>query len=212
MPVFPLFIPIQDKDVLVIGAGPVAARKIEKLIPFGPKIRVVAKNVSPDAEAEILAWERARAISLARRPFEHADLEGAEIVIVAADDLQLQKEIFDICTARRVPCNSVDSPAYCSFIFPALVQRGDLIMGISTGGKAPGLSGRMRRYLDGLLPTSISAIVESISALRSSQEHRQKPSFAERAKAVLELTDSLFRPDRNQPSAAHTTKSSPQDE
>jgi precorrin-2 dehydrogenase/sirohydrochlorin ferrochelatase len=86
----------------------------------------------------------------------------------------------------------VDSPAYCSFIFPAVVVRGDLVVGISTGGKAPGLSGRVRKFLDELLPESLAEVVAEINAFRSSAAHRAKETFSERAKSVLQLAEKLF--------------------
>jgi precorrin-2 dehydrogenase/sirohydrochlorin ferrochelatase len=188
MGIFPIFIDIKDRPILVVGAGNVAARKIEKLLPFGPRIIVVAPRVSDEVEG----WLARGLIQLQRRPFEPSDIDGSALAIVAADNISLQKKIYEICLERKIPCNSVDSPAYCSFIFPALVTRGDMTVGISTGGKAPGLTAKMRRFLDEILPDDIAQKVERVAEFRKSSVVSSKPLFADRAQEVIRYVEELF--------------------
>lgn len=156
MPLFPAYLNITNKPVLVVGAGNIAARKIEKLLLFSPNIQLVAIDVNDEVQKFIKDYDN---ISFEQRAFEFSDLEGKSLVIVAIDDIPLQKEIFDKCDSVDQLCNCVDSPDYCNFIFPALVIRGDLSIGINTAGKAPYVSSRIRKLLDGLLPMELSELV-----------------------------------------------------
>lgn len=157
MPYFPQFIDIKDKEILVVGAGNIAARKIEKLALFGPKIKIVATR----ANAEVEGWVAENSnLCLEIKSFEFSDIGSPLFVIVAADDIPLQKQIYEFCLKKGIPCNCVDSPKYCSFIFPALVVRGDLCVGINTTGKAPYLSRRIREILDHFLPQELKEVVE----------------------------------------------------
>ena len=186
MPSFPMFIPLEGRRVLVIGAGRVASRKIDKLLQFGPRIDVVAPRVSDEVEA----WAKDGKLSLTRRAYQPADLEGADLVIVAADDLALQEQIFHVCAERRVPINSVDSPRWCSFTFPALVVEGDATFGISTAGKAPAVAAGLRAWLQRTLPPGLADVVRRAHAFRVAADeagHENAPHLA--AQAAFELVD-----------------------
>lgn len=186
MPSFPMYITLEDRHVLVIGAGRVAARKIDKLLQFGPRIDVVALRVSDEVEA----WANGGKLTLTRRAFEHADLEGADMVIVAADDLALQEQLYGACVARRIPINSVDSPRWCSFTFPALVVDGDVTFGISTAGKAPAVAAGLRAWLQRILPPGLAEVVRRAHAARVALDqagHEDAPHLA--AQAAFELVE-----------------------
>jgi siroheme synthase-like protein len=180
MPSFPLFVDLSSKRVLVVGAGTVAARKIEKLMLFGPTIFVVATS----AQDEVRAWAERGRVTLELRAYREADLESADLVIVAADDLALQQALFEECLKRRIPVNSVDSPKWCTFTFPALVVEGEVTFGISTGGKAPGVAAWLRAWLERTLPPGLPEVVKSVNILREAPEVTTLSTFSERARRV----------------------------
>ncbi len=155
---------LKGKNVLVVGGGVVASRKIKTLLLFEPRIRVVTKRSSDFIRG--LAEEGS--VSLSERPFEKGDLEGNDLVVVAVDDIGLQASIFKECLRRGIPVNCVDSPKYCSFIFPSVVVRGALSVGISTSGRAPAVSKRIRELVEGVLPPDIGNVVEEVAGLRKS--------------------------------------------
>ncbi len=188
MPYFPLFVDLSRSSVLVVGAGNVASRKIEKLLPYCGRIRVVAKRASD----EVRQWAAEGRISFEEREFRDADLEGARLVIVGADDLDLQRRVFGLCAERSIPCNCVDSPDYCSFIFPALVERGNVVVGISTGGKAPGLSKLLRRKIDAFLPGNLERIAQQAAELRRDAVQKSLPTYDERAARMEEALERLW--------------------
>jgi len=184
MPLFPMFVDLKNKNVLVVGGGTVAQRKIEKLIPFKPKIEVVAKNINRDIKK--LAKDYA-GIILNERAFDFLDLKNKDIVIVAVDDISLQKEIYEECIKRKIPVNSVDSPDYCSFIFPALVVKGELVIGISTSGTVPGLSAKVRKHIEKCLPENIEEILNELKHIRETL-----PKGEERQRVILQKVEELF--------------------
>lgn len=140
MAYFPFFVDISGAECLVVGGGRVALRKIQKLMIFGAKIRVVA----PEICEEISQMQ----LEIYRRRFEPADLDNADFVISATDDGNASREIFELCRERRIPVNTVDDQERCSFIFPALALSGDTTVGISTGGKSPLFASRLRKLFE----------------------------------------------------------------
>ena len=128
---FPMFVNLNNQPVLVIGGGMVALRKIEKLRPYGPHITVISPKIHPDIM-------RIPGLYLQKRPFEKNDLNDTlAMVIASSNDSQLNQRIAAICREKKIPVNVVDDPQKCSFLFPALIQKGYLSAGISTGGSSP---------------------------------------------------------------------------
>ena len=159
MAYFPFYIDIQGKNCLVAGGGKVALRKIEKLIPFKPKIKVVA----PQIHDEIT---KISDIEIVRRGFEESDLNDVFFVISASDDEVLNSRIFHICKSRGILVNTVDDKEKCGFIFPALVHKEDVTVGISTSGKSPLCAGYLREKIDGLIDKKTLDIVEILGKYR----------------------------------------------
>lgn len=183
MALFPMFVDIKGQKVLIVGGGVVALRKIEKLLPFEPDMKVVSKDFHPDTVKLI----KEKNIPYEKREFRFSDLEGQKIVIVAVDDIDLQKQIFEKTRGKNILVNSVDSPDYCDFIFPAYVKKGDIVIGITTSGKLPGLSAKLRKYIEKTLPENLEDIFNQIKKIRE-----ELPKGEERQKKILQLIDQLF--------------------
>ncbi len=149
---FPFFTDISGRRCVVIGGGRVALRKIQKLVPFGPDITVVAPRISDDIIPLVS--------NAVRREFEESDLDGAFMAIAAADDRALDKRIFELCTRRGVLVNSVDDIEHCGFVFPSLVKKGDICIGISTSGTAPAFAKYLRRKTEEMLDDRTIAAAE----------------------------------------------------
>jgi precorrin-2 dehydrogenase/sirohydrochlorin ferrochelatase len=184
MALFPLFINLENKKVLIVGGGEVALRKIEKLLPFKPDMKVISKEFLKETE-NLLKREK---IPFEKREFLFEDLEGIDIVIVAVDDLKLQEEIFKFTRDKNILVNAVDSPDYCDFIFPSYVKRGEIVIGITTSGKAPGLSAKIRQLIEKSLPENIEEILKEVSSIRASL-----PKGKERQRKIIEIIEKLFK-------------------
>ena len=157
---FPFFIQLEGARGLLVGGGRVALRKAEKLLPFGAQLTVVAPCIcSPLAALP--------GLTLCRRAFAGSDLCPApDFVIAATGDRALDRRIAALCRARRILVNVVDDPAACGFYFPALVQRGRLCIGISTGGASPTAAAWLRQKIEALLPPGFDGILDRLAARR----------------------------------------------
>src|SRR5580704_12081264 len=141
---FPMFVKLDGRHVLVIGAGQVGEPKIRGLLPTGARIRVVAHKAS---EA-VREWSRSGEIVLEERGFVLSDLENVFLVVVATASRDLNEFVFGEAQARSILCNVVDVPEQCDFYYPAVVQRGDLQIAISTSGQSPSLAQKIRQQLE----------------------------------------------------------------
>ncbi|MGH9497975.1 MAG: precorrin-2 dehydrogenase/sirohydrochlorin ferrochelatase family protein [Terriglobales bacterium] len=141
---FPIFVKLYDRPVLVVGAGTIAEQKIRGLLETGARIRVVALQ----AGAVVHEWAEAGRIMLEERAFSPTDLEGRFLVIAATASSEANQSIFVEARGRGVLCNVVDVPEQCDFFYPAVVQRGDLQIAISTAGQSPSLAQRLRQQLE----------------------------------------------------------------
>jgi uroporphyrin-III C-methyltransferase/precorrin-2 dehydrogenase/sirohydrochlorin ferrochelatase len=154
---FPAFLRLTGKRVLVVGAGPVAASKLKALVDAEADITVVAPDVHPDIEAE--------AVTIHRRPFELSDLDGVWYVVAAAPP-EVNRAVSAAAAARHLFVNAVDDPPNASVYLGAIVKREDVILAISTSGRAPALAGLLREGLDRLLPADLQAWLRVADAER----------------------------------------------
>jgi len=144
MTLFPMFMKLEGRSCLVVGAGTIGEPKIGSLIAAGASVRVVALH----ATAAVTEWARTGAITWEARAFDGADLDNAFMVIAATNSRDLNAAIFHEARQRNILCNVVDDPEYCDFYYPAVVRRGDLQIAISTNGHSPALAQRIRRELE----------------------------------------------------------------
>jgi precorrin-2 dehydrogenase/sirohydrochlorin ferrochelatase len=141
---FPMFVKLDGRHVLVVGAGQVGEPKIRGLLPTGAKIRVVAHK----ATEAVREWARVGQIVLEERDFVLSDLDNVFLVVVATSSRDLNEFVFGEAQSRRILCNVVDVPEQCDFYYPAVVQRGDLQIAISTSGQSPSLAQKIRQQLE----------------------------------------------------------------
>src|SRR5438874_9841733 len=141
---FPIFLKLEGRRCLVVGAGKVAEGKIRGLLDAGASVEVVA----PFAVPQIQQWFGQGVLSWQQRVFEPRDLDHASIVIAATPSHEVNTQVFEEAQLRNVLCNSVDDPENCDFYYPAVVNRGDLQIAISTNGRSPALAQRLRRELE----------------------------------------------------------------
>ena len=179
-PYFPMFVPLEGRRGLVVGGGAVALRKLEKLAPYGASIRVIAPQILP----EIAAMADVEPV---RRAFRPSDLhEDWAFVIAATDDPQTNHLIAEQCGHRRIPVNVVDDPAHCSFLFPALVQRGPLSVGVCTGGASPTAAIWLKEQIEAMTPERLEDILLWLHAQRPAIKARI-PEEGARAAALRRL-------------------------
>jgi len=140
---FPLFVKLEGRKCLVVGAGKIAESKVASLLDTGAAVHVVA----PEATGRIKAWARTGALHWHRRKFRDTDLTGCFLVVAATSFRKLHERIFRSAKRRNIICNVADVPDLCDFYYPAVVHRGSLQVAISTAGKSPALAQRLRKEL-----------------------------------------------------------------
>ena len=156
---FPFFVDLSGREGLVAGGGAVALRKIRKLLPYGPGLTVASVTV----REEILQMEQ---VTVLREPFREDMLNGKYFVIAATDDRDMNHRISRLCRERNILVNVVDDQEACSFIFPSLVRRGKLSVGISTEGASPTGAVYVRKRLEKELPENFDQILAFLEAKR----------------------------------------------
>ena len=159
MAYFPFFVDLSQRSGLILGGGTVALRKIEKLLPFCPKLRVIAPCICPEIRS-------IPGLKLTEREFAPGDEQNAFFVIAATDDPECNHRIADRCQAQNILVNVVDDAEYCSFLFPALVQKGNLTVGISTGGSSPTAAICLKEQIGEQIPECFDEILEFLHQQR----------------------------------------------
>jgi precorrin-2 dehydrogenase/sirohydrochlorin ferrochelatase len=159
---YPVYLDIKDKNCLVVGGGAVGTRKVETLLECGAKVTVV----SIDAAEKLKKFSDGGVIRLKERAFQSADLDGVFLVIGATDDEDLNIKIHAEAQRRCVLCNVADRPEACNFILPSIVNRGDLIIAISTSGKSPAFAKKLRRQLEAQFGDEYAEFLDLMGAIR----------------------------------------------
>lgn len=183
MSFFPAYFNLNHKKILLVGGGYIALEKLEKLVDFTKEITVISKEFSVDFSSFAKEYN----IEMQERLYVEGDIDGFDIVIVATDTVTLHKAIFEESRSSRILVNSVDDTAYCDFIFPSYVKRGDLTISISTSGASPALAKRLRAYIEKLIPTSMESFLKEMKALRKTM-----PKGRERMRFFEEKSDKFI--------------------
>ena len=162
---FPFFIELEGREGLIVGGGSVAARKIEKLLPYGPQLTVAAPEISPEIEA-------VPGLTLLRRTFDPAMLEGKFFAVAATDGPETNRAVAALCRERGILVNAVDDRENCGFLFPALVKQGALSIGISTAGTSPSAAVWVKERVADQIPGSFGDLLAYLSRLRPAVRER----------------------------------------
>jgi precorrin-2 dehydrogenase/sirohydrochlorin ferrochelatase len=185
--VFPMFLKLEGRRCLVVGAGTIAEGKIGGLIATDAAIRVIA----PEATAQVQTWAGEGKIDWERRKFLTSDLQGVFLVVAATSSTLVHEEIFAEAKKLGVLCNVVDVPHLCDFFYPAIVRRGSLQIAISTAGESPALSQRLRKELEQQFGPEYEAWVTAIGEARSELATRNL-SAEDRKEILHELASREF--------------------
>lgn len=144
---FPVFIDLSDKEILVVGAGTIAGRRIRTLCEFAGHITVRA----PEITEKIRILSEQYPLSLEEMVFEEAALEGKDLVLAATNDAELNREIGSLCRKHRIPVNVCSAKEECDFYFPSIVQKDKIVIGINASGQDHSLVKKTRIELEEFL-------------------------------------------------------------
>ena len=162
MSLFPLFVKLEGRRVVVVGGGEIATSKMEGLLQAGANVVVV----SPALNAQLMALVRENKIAWREKEFSPADLQDAFLAIAATSVPSVNETVYRAADARGLLCNAVDDIENCHFYYGAVVQRGDLQIAISTNGKSPALAQRLRKELEAQFGAEYENWIEWLGAAR----------------------------------------------
>jgi len=158
-----MFLKLQGRSTLVVGAGTIATPKIESLLQAGARVRVVA----PQASEAVSRWAQEGRIELVAKNFDSADLTDVFLAIVATSSREVNAKVFEETRLRKILCNVVDDPEHCDFYYPSVVRRGKLQLAISTEGQSPSLAQKLRLELEEQYGPEYEQWVEQLGAERT---------------------------------------------
>lgn len=189
MKYFPEYVLLKDQKVLIAGGGHAAWQKVRALHPFGARLVLVSPSFNRELQED-------SSLTLIEQEFEEELLEGAAMVIAATDDVELNHRIARLAAKRKIPCNCVDDQEWCSFIFPALVEDEDLVIGISTGGSSPSVARWLKKQIRSELPEGFGLLLKWLASIREpvkeefSDQHERSRVF----RTLFETCMALGRP------------------
>jgi siroheme synthase-like protein len=179
---FPAFLKLAGRRVVVVGGGPVAASKLEALLAAGADVTVVAPEIV-DEIAE-------RRVRIERHEFVETDLDGAWYVVAAAPP-DVNRRVAAAAEARRLFVNAVDDPAHASVYLGGVVRKGGVTLAISTAGRAPALAGLLREGIERLMPDDIDMWLETADAAREQWKRGGIP-MEQRRPLLLAAINALY--------------------
>ena len=179
---FPAFLNLEGRRVVLVGGGRVAAGKLESLLTAGARVTVVAPEIRPEIERE--------GVTIVRRAFEDQDLDGAWWVVAAAPP-DVNRRVQAAAETRRVFVNAVDDPRHATAFLGGVVRRDGVTMAISTGGRAPALAGLLREALDAWLPRDLDAWMKASDQARRLWRQQQVP-MEQRRPQLLDMLNALY--------------------
>ncbi|MBI5642351.1 MAG: bifunctional precorrin-2 dehydrogenase/sirohydrochlorin ferrochelatase [Deltaproteobacteria bacterium] len=159
---YPVFADIKDKPCKVIGGGKVAERKVEGLLKAGASVTVISPRISKTLDS----LAKKGSISLIKRRYREGDLTGVFLAVSASDSESVNKTVYNEALRAGILINTVDDPERCSFIVPSVVDRGSLIIAISTSGKSPALARKLREGLEKTIGGEYETFVDILGAVR----------------------------------------------
>lgn len=161
-PHYALFLDLEGREVLVVGGGAVAWRKVESLLDCGARVTVVA----PSVVKELDELEREQQIRIVRRSYQSEDPSSQLLAIAATDDPELNRRIAAECRERRILVNVADDPHVADFLVPSLIRRGAIQIAVSTGGGSPAIARRLRQVIEEAVEPEWDEVLGLLAELR----------------------------------------------
>jgi len=178
---YPVFLDLTGRRVLIVGGGNVAQRKVAQLLPAQAHIVLV----SPDATDQIIQWAQNGQIEWLQRPFLPGDTRNAWLVVASSDQPPVNRAVRQEADQQGIFCNVVDVPALCTFQAPAVMRQGPLAIAISTAGASPALASRIRKDLEKQYGPCYRTLLAALARLRTTLK-AQYPHDPQKRQTLLE--------------------------
>lgn len=185
---FPVFLKLESLETLIVGGGNVGLEKLKAVLTNSPaaKVSLVARTISDSIKALAAQYEN---VKLFERNFKLWDMWNKDLLILATDNRNLHETIRKFARSRRILVNVADTPDLCDFYLGSVVTKGNLKIGVSTNGKSPTISKRIREYLEEALPEETNELLDNMNKIRD----QIKGDFNEKVKVLNEVTSSWLK-------------------
>ncbi len=186
---YPVFLKLEGKLAVVVGAGMVALRKAESLLECGARVKIVG----PDACGAIRSLASAGRVDLRVRRFRKNDLGGAVLAFAATDDAAVNAAVAARARDLGIPVNSADDPDNCDFYVPSTVSRGGMVAAVSTGGLCPALAVKARKIIEAAISPGFGILLRDLAALRENlkRKYPRDPGMRKRILESIAESDAL---------------------
>ena len=151
---FPFFTNISGRKIVVIGAGKIAKRRIETLLKFDCRVKVVAQEALP----EIMVYSKSGRLELQIKPYDASDLDGADYVLAATNQTEINHLIYTKCKESNIPVNTADDKEKSDFYFPGIIRKNGVTVGVTAEGTDHSLAKRATKAIDHFLETSLGEV------------------------------------------------------
>jgi len=183
---YPIFVEMKDRPCVVVGGGAVAERKVATLLKAGAAVTVISPSLIGPLQSRVAAGN----VRYIEREYRPGDLVGYEMAFVATDDKKVNPVVAQEARERGVWINAADDPSHCDFILPSVLQRGDLVVAVATGGSSPALSRAIREELESYFTKDYAELTEVAAEVRRELSQR---SVSPGAKAWRQGLGNSFR-------------------
>ncbi|WP_374165666.1 bifunctional precorrin-2 dehydrogenase/sirohydrochlorin ferrochelatase [Arcticibacter sp. MXS-1] len=182
---FPIFLKLENLNLLLVGGGNVALEKLEAIFGNCPaaRVRLVATDIFPQVQTFLNKHQ----IAHEQRAFREEDLQNVDVAIIAVNDPEASAAIHRACKSKGVLTNVADKPSYCDFYLSSIVQKGNLKIAISTNGKSPTIAKRVKEVLNETFPDEIEDVLSNMQQIRNSL----KGDFSEKVRKLNSITEVL---------------------
>ncbi|MEO8765358.1 MAG: TSUP family transporter [Ginsengibacter sp.] len=189
---FPIFLKLEELNVLLVGGGNVGLEKLQAILYNAPATSVTVISTEIGEGVKKLAFEHPN-ILLIEKPFEPADLDNKDIIVVAVNEPEVSSYIRILAKQKKLLVNVADNPDLCDFYLGSIVQKGNLKIAISTNGKSPTIAKRLKEQINNMVPDEIESVLQNMQIIRKDLTG----DFGEKVKQLNELTKVLVAKQTN---------------
>lgn len=183
---FPIFIKLEQLQLLIVGGGYVGLEKLTAVLANSPQTHITL--IAPEIREEIRELAAFHPnVELIQKRYETSDVENKDLVIVGTNDKSVNIQVQQDCKTRRILVNVADTPDLCDFYLSSVVKKGDLKIAISTNGKSPTFAKRFREVLEEILPDSLQETLDNLQQIRN----KLKGDFQEKLEKLNEITKAM---------------------
>ena len=183
---YPVFLKVNQLNVLIVGGGTVALEKLSFLLKSSPNAKVLV--VSRDFDEALIELTNKFDVSIVKASYNKTALKNKQLIIAATNNREVNKMIFEDAKAENILINVADTPELCDFYLGGIVTKGNIKIAISTNGKSPTLAKRLRQFFEAVIPENIDELAENLNGFRKTIQG----DFKEKVNSLNELTKGII--------------------